>query len=331
MIPEEIFTQLPLEGDSIDTLFVNREQDLNFVLSWILPATKKVIGVFGSRGSGKTTFLNAIERYYERTTRQEFAISHLDAEEVVNKGGIMECLHDDISKIKIIMIDNGADLSDEDALKMYKHIYNVVVKHKVNVIFTDKPKRGNRVVNKRDWLCNFETNMNLDIDGIKRVLKERLEKGGVGELFTDEAMEILSLRAGWNLRNLFKYAEGAYHHTKKEKGITTDEVREIIKIIDERKIRGMNELPKIMLLVLIEHPWVNVKEFTMHMKKELNRDTLNMREVYEALDVLASGGYLIHRKVGREKRLATIYEKIGIRIDIEPPQKKRDFELGIGL
>ena len=44
-----------------------------------------------------------------------------------------------------------------------------------------------------------------------------------------------------------------------------------------------------------------------------------------------SGIMRILRIVRIMRILATIYEKIGIKMDIEPPQKKRDFELGIGL
>ena len=144
-----------------------------------------------------------------------------------------------------------------------------------------------------------------------------MKKGGGEKLFTDEAIKVMVLRAGTNLRILLSNAEEAYLLLNKEEGITAEEVKRIIKEIDEREIKTMSEFTRTVLKVLIKHPWLNMEEFIMKIREEWGDKAISNRDIYKSLEELEGSGLIISKREGKERRVATVYELIGIKPEIK--------------
>ncbi len=327
MITPEVFLQAPLRGEFLDKYFVDRERDLEYVVKRITRSTEKIIGVLGKRGSGKTTFLYAVERIYTRLTGKE-DILYIRADEIIGQDYSKLQKEIEKSNISVLLIDDVAELVDKEALKFYDTIYRLSVDTLANIVYTDTTKRSSSSLSKRRWInSGRELSMDLGVEGTKNILAERLKKGGIEDLFTNSAMQVLAIRSGGNLRLLFTYAEECYLITEKEKGISEEEAKRVIREMDERIISTLSPLARDIMQILIQSPWMNTKQMMFSLRERAAKSISN-RDIYEALKELNKMGIIIHKISGNEKRWGTIYNVLGMNMDID---KERDEDFRIGL
>lgn len=312
MVAPEAFLQAPLWGDYLEKYFVNRYKELDYVLRITTKSNAKIIGVLGSVGSGRTSFLNAVAAHYRKHTGEDDIDFVSVAEVSVGRFKI------NLDRVSVILIDNVANLDDKVAVKFYNKLYELSDRYAVNVVYTDRVNRRGEARRARNTLTMGRLLvMDLSVDEEIELFKERMKRGGGENLFTDEAIKLLVLRAGTNLRTLFTHAEEAYLLLDKEEGITAEEVKRVIKEIDEREIKTMTEFTRTVLRVLIKHPWVNMEEFIMRIREEWGNKAISNRDIYKSLRELEERGLIISKREGKERRVSTVYEIIGIRPKIE--------------
>ena len=321
----DAFYLYPLYGKYLK-YFVNRGAEIDYAVRNITEMTSQVIGVVGSTDSGKTSFLYALEDSYLKrrgmgkvlwTNGKDFLSDKFELEKDVD----------------VLFVDDCAFLSDEDAVKIYEKMYYVAMDKKVNIVYTDRIERGFEVLNERkDMTTARLLYMDATITQAKEIFVERLKRVGYGDMFEERAINHIVFRSAPNLRLMFQYGKEAYTSTGKVKGITVEEVDEAIINTDIGYIRQLGDVAVAIVNVLNsrvkkgDYYGITISNLISLVRDELGVN-VSPERIYRAMDELAKMNILLVKKVGREKNINTIYNRMNISFIIESMDKSMGEEL----
>ena len=325
MAVADAFYLYPLSGKYLK-YFVDRGSDIDYAVRNLTEMTSQVIGVLGSTGSGKTSFLYALEDSYLKRKEK--------GKVLWTTGRIFLSDSFTLDKdVDTIFVDDCSFLSDEDARKIYEKMYYLAVKKKVNIVYTDRVEREFSVVEERkDMTTARLLYMDTTTTQAREIFVERLKRAGYGAMFEDKAINHIVFRSAPNLRLMFQYGKEAYTATGKVMGITVEEVDKAIIETDIGYIRPLGDVAIAIVNVLNatvrkgDYDGITVSNLIRLVREELGTN-ISPERIYHAMNELGKMNILLIKKVGREKLINTIYNRMGVEFRIESMDKSRDHGL----
>ncbi len=316
----EVFYAYPLSGKDL-RYFVDREKELDYAVRVLSIMNGQVIGVLGSTGSGKTTYLYALENAYQKAgggkavwaTGEEFLKEDFKVDKDVD----------------VLFIDSFNSLSDDEAKRGFEKMYEMANKEVINIVYTDNPEREDYALEARDFATTRKY-LSMDCDEIKakNIFKERLERGGYEDMFKEEAIEHLAARAVPNLRMMIQYAGDVYLSVGKTKGIMKEEVDTVIIETDKEYIKSMGMAAVGIINVLNEkiskgnYPGINLSTLMNYVRNKVNVNISNTT-FYKTLNKLIERNIVVVQNIGRDKYINSIYNLMGVDFKIELGLRKR--------
>ena len=298
-----VLTSYPIEGELVDKYFVERDHHVDYAVKFAIRASKgEVLGFCGPTGSGKTTLLNVI---YEHI-KDMMKVGKIRCWDELN----FDNIPDDIDVL--FLYDRIPGITEKERKAFYEIIKKAACERNIKVLFGDYCNYTSELEKVLEGRCQVTVvPISLDFEEMKAIVSERLRRGEAIDLLTPEALDNLVKISMGNMRCFFKYLGDAIVVIDNEEGITWNELKDAIRESDESMFRIMKPLQLAILKVLTERDWLGIRELIAAVHDLLNMKVSN-RDIYRALNDLKMNGFIIERRVGRKREIASIHKVMGI-------------------
>ena len=306
------FYMREITPETID-LFVNREAELEDVISMLSGEEYAAVPVFGDVGTGKTSFLNVVKHRLEEEGVRVMMVTAEDIfkERITNRGEYVRRNGYTRSgePIDVLLVDDIEKLDEKEAYDAYRKLLGM--SKDVNIAFTGREDWGKDVMKIIDWLSTGgDVYLELRPEDMAYFLGERFKRLGIENRFDRDALLLTAERAKNNLRYFFRYCSRAYH-LQKEGKITVDVMKDTILEIDLKQIARMEDMERNILRLLISQGEMTNQELMNSLKKMMSYKDLNY---YKARNFLESVGFIRIRTEGRNAYISDIYHALQIDI-----------------
>jgi hypothetical protein len=235
------FHLFPLKDEMLDTHFVDRDQEKRVVNSMFELRFKdsiEICAVIGGTGIGKSSMLNLIGNL---AAKKKLPVEHLDGPDAYREGE-----NGARTKRLVTIIDNVDKVDDERALAFYTALGKPPPSGSM-IFFSDTYDRSGQAIHLRRFTITqtIALPQRLGKDQLKFFLEERmrncLPRNTVFKFpFSDEAIDVVSIRSRGNLRTFFNYAKHAWVESKASDRdmVGVDDVRSGIITLDRALLGG---------------------------------------------------------------------------------------------
>ncbi len=306
------FYMREITPETID-LFVDRESELEDVISMLSGEEYAAVPVLGDVGTGKTSFLNVVKYRLEEKGIKVMMVTAEDIlkERITKSGEYVK--RDGYTRsgepMDVLLVDDIEKLDEKEAYDVYRKLLGM--SKDVNIAFTGREDWGKEVMKIIDWLSTGgDVYLELRPEDMAYFLEERFKKLEMENGFEKDALLLAANRAKNNLRYFFRYCSRAYH-LQREGRITVDVMKDTVLEIDLKQIARMGETEKKILRLLISQGEMTNQELMDALKKMMRYKNSNY---YKARDFLEEGGFIMVGTEGRIAHVSDVYHTLNIEI-----------------
>jgi len=297
------FYLYPVEEEFIAQLFIDREKEVELARTTLEPGFKRhreICAIVGGIGVGKSSFINMVHKIARNMNKKVFVTNDLEK--------VKSASDDIMRKNDILLIDDVDKASDEDAKKFYD-LCESLLADDGTIFFTDTHERDTAVISRRNFVVSQFIILPRELPGdrLRFFLEERMKRCVIDKEkfvfpFTDESLEMASIRSAGNLRNFLNYAKNGWRFFKGEndKTVTKGNMMDGITIVDTSLLSGKDFIDyKILWYATIGD--VN-RSYLAH-QCGIDSKTLDSR-------LIELSEFITKKRAGREINIRSIYKSL---------------------